>query len=69
MMDEGTLHAHRHLLSKAAPLQNPAFELLNPNERTAADFTQEHEQGIEQEKQPTAFVQLELRQAEANGRR
>ncbi len=60
MMDNATLQSHLNLLSSAAVLPVPKFDLLNSGERAAADFTQKEKAGIEQEKLPTAYVAGEL---------
>lgn len=52
MMDVETLNAHTSLLTSAAKLKKPHFDLLTPYERQAAAFVQDHGQGIEQEKIP-----------------
>lgn len=56
MMDAETLNAHTSLLTSAAKLKKTHFDLLTPNERTAAAFVQDHGQGIEQEKIPTGHA-------------
>jgi hypothetical protein len=56
MMDTATLTAHRALLSKAAPVENPAFETLSPEEKGAAIQVQDNKHGIEQEKLPPDFM-------------
>jgi hypothetical protein len=56
MMDTATLATHRNLLSKAAPVENPAFETLTREENGAAIQVQESRHGIEQEKLPPDFI-------------
>ena len=63
MMDAETLNAHTGLLTSAAKLKKPSFELLTPNERSAAMFAQDQGQGIEQEKIPIGHAHQILRAA------
>ncbi|EIP99294.1 hypothetical protein OpiT1DRAFT_03808 [Opitutaceae bacterium TAV1] len=60
MMDMATLTAHSSLLTKAAPVENPVFETLAPEESVAAARVQTAKQGIEQEKFPTDFIRSVL---------